>query len=192
VASLAVFASGRGSNFVALAERLRGAPRHRLAVLVCDVPGAPVLDRARELGVPACLVSYRGRSRAEAEAEMLGVLREHRVDTVALAGFMRLLTPFFLTQFKGPVLNLHPSLLPKYPGTHGIEESFRSGDREVGISVIRVDEGVDTGPVVLQRSFTRTGSESLAEIERRIHDLEHEWFPIAVLQTLDGLDGGAA
>jgi phosphoribosylglycinamide formyltransferase-1 len=192
VASLAVFASGRGSNFVALAERLRGAPRHRLAVLVCDVPGAPVLDRARELGVPACLVSYRGRSRAEAEAEMLGVLREHRVDTVALAGFMRLLTPFFLTQFKGPVLNLHPSLLPKYPGTHGIEESFRSGDREVGISVIRVDEGVDTGPVMLQRSFTRTGSESLAEIERRIHDLEHEWFPIAVLQTLDGLDGGAA
>jgi phosphoribosylglycinamide formyltransferase-1 len=192
VASLAVFASGRGSNFVALAERLRGAPRHRLAVLVCDVPGAPVLDRARELGVPACLVSYRGRSRAEAEAGMLEVLREHRVDAVALAGFMRLLTPFFLTQFKGPVLNLHPSLLPKYPGTHGIEESFRSGDREVGISVIRVDEGVDTGPVMLQRSFTRTGSESLAEIERRIHDLEHEWFPIAVLQTLDGLDGGAA
>ena len=192
MASLAVFASGRGSNFVALAERLRGAPRHRLAVLVCDVPGAPVLDHARELGVPACLVSYRGRSRAEAEAGMLEVLREHRVDAVALAGFMRLLTPFFLSQFKGPVLNLHPSLLPKYPGTHGIEESFRSGDREVGISVIRVDEGVDTGPVVLQRSFTRAGSESLAEIERRIHDLEHEWFPIAVLQTLDGLDGGAA
>ncbi len=192
MASLAVFASGRGSNFVALAERLRGAPRHRLAVLVCDVDGAPVLDRARKLGVPACLVSYRGRSRAEAEAGMLEVLREHRADAVALAGFMRLLTPFFLTQFKGPVLNLHPSLLPKYPGTHGIEESFRSGDRELGISVIRVDEGVDTGPVLLQRSFTRTGTESLEEIERRIHDLEHEWFPIAVLQTLDSLDEGAA
>jgi phosphoribosylglycinamide formyltransferase-1 len=192
VASLAVFASGRGSNFVALAERLRGAPRHRLAVLVCDVPGAPVLDRARELGVPARPVCYRGRSRADAEADMLEVLREHRADAVALAGFMRLLTPFFLTRFEGPVLNLHPSLLPKYPGTHGIEESFRSGDRELGISVIRVDEGVDTGPVVLQRSFTRTGSESLEEIERRIHDLEHEWFPIAVLQTLDGLDEGAA
>jgi phosphoribosylglycinamide formyltransferase-1 len=192
VASLAVFASGRGSNFVALAERLQGAPRHRLAALVCDVAGAPVLDRARELGVPARLVSYRGRTRAEAEAGMLDVLAEHRVDVVALAGFMRLLTPFFLSRFTGPVLNLHPSLLPKYPGTHGIEESFRSGDPQLGISVIRVDEGVDTGPVVLQRSFTRTGTERLEEIERRIHDLEHEWFPVAVLQALDSLDAGAA
>jgi phosphoribosylglycinamide formyltransferase-1 len=192
VASLAVFASGRGSNFVALAGRLRGAPRHRIAVLVCDVAGAPVLERARELGVPARHVTYRGRGRAEAEAEMLAVLREYRVDAVALAGFMRLLTPFFLSRFTGPVLNLHPSLLPKYPGTHGIEESFRSADRELGISVIRVDEGVDTGPVVLQRSFARTGTESLEEIERRIHGLEHEWFPVAVLSELDGLDGGAA
>jgi phosphoribosylglycinamide formyltransferase-1 len=187
-----VFASGRGSNFVALAERLRGVPRHRLAVLVCDIPGAPVLERARELGVPARLVTYRGRRRAGAEAEMLAVLGEHAVDAVALAGFMRLLTPSFLSRFAGPVLNLHPSLLPKYPGTHGIEESFRSDDRQLGISVIRVDEGVDTGPVLLQRCFTRTGSESLKEIERRIHELEHEWFPVAVVAQLDAIDGGAA
>lgn len=192
MANLAVFASGRGSNFVALAERMRGAARHRLVVLVCDVAGAPVLERARELGVPARVVSYRGRRRTDAEAEMLDVLREHRVDAVALAGFMRLLTPFFLSRFTGPVLNLHPSLLPKYPGTHGIEDSWRSSDRELGISVIRVDEGVDTGPVLLQRSFARTGTESLEEIERRIHELEHAWFPVAVLRALDDLDGGAA
>jgi phosphoribosylglycinamide formyltransferase-1 len=192
MANLAVLASGRGSNFVALAERLRGSPRHRLAVLVCDVDGAPVLDRARELDVPGRFVSYRGRTRAEAEGETLEVMREHRIDVVALAGFMRLLTPHFLSRFPGPVLNLHPSLLPKYPGTHGIEESFRSGDRELGISVIRVDEGVDTGPVVLQRSFTRSGTESLEEIERRIHDLEHEWFPVAVLSELDAIDGRTA
>lgn len=190
MASLAVFASGRGSNFTALAERLRTIPRHRLAVLVCDVPGASVLDRAREAGVPARVVASRGRTRAAAEAEMLAVLAEHRVDAAALAGFMRLLSPFFLSRFPGPVLNLHPSLLPKYPGTHGIEESFRSNDRELGISVIRVDEGVDTGPVLLQRSFTRSGTESLGEIERRIHDLEHEWFPVAVLQALDAIDAG--
>jgi len=190
VANLAVLASGRGSNFVALAERLRGSTRHRLAVLLCDVAGAAVLDRARELDVPGRFVSYHGRKRAEAEADMLEVMREHRIDAVALAGFMRLLTPFFLSRFSGPVLNLHPSLLPKYPGTHGIEESFRSGDRELGISVIRVDEGVDTGPVLLQRSFTRSGTESLEEVERRIHDLEHEWFPVAVLQALDAIDAG--
>jgi phosphoribosylglycinamide formyltransferase-1 len=190
VASLAVFASGRGTNFVALAARLRGHPRHRLAVLVCDIPGAPVLDRAREAGVPVRLVTYRGRTRADAEADMLAVLDEHSIDAVALAGFMRLLTPYFLSRFTGPVLNLHPSLLPKYPGTHGIEESFRSPDRELGISVIRVDEGVDTGPVLLQRSFHRTGTESLEQIERRIHDLEHEWFPMAVLQALDAFEAG--
>jgi len=190
VASLAVFASGRGSNFAALADRLRGHPRHQLAVLVCDTPGAPVLERAREAGVPARLVAYRGRGRQAAETEMLAVLAEHRADVVALAGFMRLLTPHFLSRYAGPVLNLPPSLLPKYPGTHGIEESFRSTDRELGISVIRIDEGVDTGPVLLQRSFTRSGSESLEEIERRIHDLEHEWFPVAVLQALDAIDAG--
>jgi len=190
VASLAVFASGRGSNFVALAERMRDHPRHRLAVLVCDIPGAPVLERARELSIPSRLVTYRGRGRPAAEADMLAVLAEHRTDAVALAGFMRLLTPYFLSRFGGPVLNLHPSLLPKYPGTQGIEESFRSGDRELGISVIRVDEGVDTGPVLLQRSFARAGTESLEEIERRIHDLEHAWFPVAVLQVLDSLEAG--
>jgi folate-dependent phosphoribosylglycinamide formyltransferase PurN len=149
-----------------------------------------VLDRAREAGVPVRLVSYRGRPRAEAEAEMLAVMGEHGIDAVALAGFMRLFTPHFLTRFAGPVLNLHPSLLPKYPGMHGIEESFRSADRELGISVIRVDEGVDTGPVLLQRSFARTGAESLEEIEHRLHDLEHEWFHVAVLQALDALDAG--
>lgn len=190
MASLAVFASGRGSNFVALAERLRDTPRHRLALLVCDIPGAPVLDRARKHGIPSRLVTYRGRTRAEAEADMLAVLAGHGIDAVALAGFMRLLTPFFLSRFTGPVLNLHPSLLPKYPGTHGIEDSFRSADRELGISVIRVDAGVDTGPVLLQRSFARSGTERLDEIERRIHDLEHEWFPVAVLQALDAMDAG--
>jgi phosphoribosylglycinamide formyltransferase 1 len=190
VARLAVFASGRGSNFVALAGRLEAHARHRLAVLVCDVPGAPVLERAREAGVPSRLVAYRGRTRAEAEADMLAVLAEHAIDAVALAGFMRLLTPYFLSRFPGPVLNLHPSLLPNHPGTHGIEESYRSADRELGISVIRVDEGVDTGPVLLQRSFTRTGAESLEDIERRIHELEHAWFPVAVLDALDRLDAG--
>jgi phosphoribosylglycinamide formyltransferase-1 len=190
VARLAVFASGRGSNFAALAERLRAHPRHRLSVLVCDVPGAPVLERAREAGVPSRVVRYRGRTRPEAEAEILDVLEEHAVDAVALAGFMRLLTPYLLHRFSGPILNLHPSLLPNYPGAHGIERSYRSADRALGISVIRVDEGVDTGPVLLQQSFTRTGAESLEEIEARIHELEHAWFPVAVLRALDAIEAG--
>lgn len=189
MARLAVFASGRGSNFVAIARRMHHQATHELAVLLCDRTEAPVLERARELGVPARLLSYRGRRREEAEKEALAILADKRVHTVALAGFMRLLSPQFLRSFPGEILNLHPSLLPRYAGTHGIEDSWRSTDRFLGISVIKVDEGVDTGPILLQRSFARTGWESLEEIEERIHELEHLWFPDVVLQRLDAADG---
>jgi phosphoribosylglycinamide formyltransferase 1 len=189
MARLAVFASGTGSNFVAIAAALKAAHRHAIEFVLCDVAGAKVLDRAKELGVPTVLMSYRGQSREAVEKKMVRHLERRGVDLVALAGFMKLLTPYFLDAFKGPVVNLHPSLLPKYPGTHAIEESFASGDAELGISVIRVDAGVDTGPVLLQKSFPRDGSPTLAEVERRVHALEHQWFPRVVLSMLDEIDG---
>jgi len=190
MARLAVFASGTGSNFVAIAAALKAEHRHSIEFLLCDVPGAPVLERAKELGVATVLMTYgRGEPRQAVEKKIVRHLERRGVDVVALAGFMKLLTPFFLQAFKGPVLNLHPSLLPRYPGTHAIEDSYRSGDAELGISVIRVDEGVDTGPVLLQKSFPRQGTESLAEIEKKIHELEHQWFPRVVIQALDEIDG---
>ena len=137
------------------------------------------------------LVSYDGQAREAVEKKVVRHLERRKVDVVALAGFMKLLTPFFLDRFKGPIINLHPSLLPKYPGAHAIEESFRSPDSELGISVIRVDEGVDTGPVLLQKSFRRKGTETLSEIESMIHALEHQWYPRVVLETLDAIDGMA-
>jgi phosphoribosylglycinamide formyltransferase-1 len=189
MARLAVFASGRGSNFVAIVGALKMARRHAIEFLLCDVEGAPVLDRARELGVPVFPASYKGQSREAVEKKIVRHLERRGVDLVALAGFMRLLSPYFINAFKGPIVNLHPTLLPKYPGTHGIEESFNSPDKELGISVIRVDEGVDTGPVLLQKSFVRGGTESREEIEDRIHRLEHEWFPKALIGLLDEIDG---
>ncbi len=190
MARLAVFASGTGSNFVAIAAALKAAHRHAIEFLLCDVPGAAVLDRAKELGVPTVLIQYeKGQPRQAVEKKMVRHLERRGVDAVALAGFMKLLTPWFLQAFKGPVINLHPSLLPKYPGVHGIEESFRSGDPELGISVIRVDEGVDTGPVLIQKSFSRIPGETLAQVEARIHALEHECFPREVLKMLDEIDG---
>jgi phosphoribosylglycinamide formyltransferase-1 len=190
MARLAVFASGRGSNFVAVAEALRDRPDHSLEFLLCDKKGAPALDRASEMGVASYLVTYAGKKRETTEAEMLIHLARHKVDLLALAGFMRLLTPFFLQGFKGDIVNLHPSLLPKYPGAHGIEESYRSGDSELGISIMRIDTGCDTGPLIFQKSFTRNGTESLDEIERRIHELEHAWFPKVLIDLLDGIDRG--
>ncbi len=191
MARLAVFASGTGSNFVALTAAVKAAHRHAVEFLLCDTPGAKALDRAKELGVPTVLMSYDGLPREAVEKKMVRHLERRQVDVVALAGFMRILTPYFLAAFKGPVVNLHPSLLPKYPGAHAIEESFNSDDDELGISVIRVDEGVDTGPILLQKSFTRTRAETRPEIEGRIHALEHQWFPRVVLSMLDAIDGGA-
>jgi phosphoribosylglycinamide formyltransferase-1 len=192
MARLAVFASGRGSNFVAIADCLAAARRHSIEFLLCDVEGAPVLERASERGIPTFPVSYAGLDRQSVEKKIVRHLERRMVDIVALAGFMKLLTPYFIQGFKGPIINLHPSLLPKYPGVHGIEEGFRSADSELGISIIRIDEGVDTGPVILQKSFTRSGSESLEQIETRIHALEHEWFPRMILDLLDGIGGQGA
>jgi len=191
MARLAVFASGAGSNFVAIAAALKRAHRHAIEFLLCDVAGAKVLDRAKELGVPTVLMSYDGLSREAVEKKMVRHLERRGVDLVALAGFMKLLTPWFLDAFKGPVINLHPSLLPKHPGAHAIEESFKSEDSELGISVIRVDRGIDTGPILLQKSFTRDVSETIVDVERRIHELEHQWFPRVVLAMLDAGEGAA-
>jgi len=190
MARLAVFASGRGSNFVAIAQGLRAAGRHSLELLVCDRKTAPVFQRAAELDVPARYVTYQSRPRSEAEAEILGHLRRAGIQMVALAGFMRLLTPEFLRAFEGPIVNLHPSLLPRHAGTHGIEDSYQSGDREMGISIIRVDDGVDTGPILLQKAFPRHPADTLAQVEERIHALEHAWFPRVVLEMLDRVDQG--
>lgn len=191
MARLAVFASGTGSNFVAVAAALKGGHRHGIEFLLCDVAGAPVLDRATELGVPTMVMTYAGQPRQAVEKKIVRHLERRGVDLVALAGFMKILTPFFLDAFKGPVINLHPSLLPRYPGVHAIQESYQSADKDLGISVIRVDAGVDTGPILLQKSFQREGPESLAEIESRIHALEHQWFPRVVLEMLDEIDGMA-
>lgn len=192
MARMAVFASGTGSNFVAIAGALAMAKRHAIEFVLCDVKGAPVLARAEELGIPTVAVSYQGMTREAVEKKIVRHLERRCVDLVALAGYMKLLTPFFIGAFKGPVINLHPSLLPKYPGVHAIVESYKSDDKEVGITVMRIDEGVDTGPVLVQKSFTRTGTETLSEIEARIHALEHEWFPRALIGLLDEIDGMSA
>jgi phosphoribosylglycinamide formyltransferase 1 len=191
MARLAVFASGRGSNFVAIAQSMRGA-RHRIELLVCDVPGAPVLERARELEVPTFPVSYAGEDRKAVEKKIVRHLERRQVDIVALAGFMKLLTPWFLEAFKGPVINIHPSLLPRHPGIHGIEESYASGDRELGITIFRVDAGTDTGPIIVQKSFQREAGESRDQVEARIHALEHEWYPRILMQMLDTIGAGGA
>jgi phosphoribosylglycinamide formyltransferase-1 len=184
VANLAVFASGSGTNFEALAKAL-AATRHKLVCLIVDKKDAFALRRAERLGIPAYIVSYKGKSREEAEEEMLAILTARGADYIALAGFMRLLSPRLIDAYPSRIINIHPALLPKYPGAHAIEESYRSGDRELGITIHYVDYGLDSGPPIRRQSFTRGGAESIDEIESRIHELEHHWYPRVMIDILD-------
>jgi len=189
VARLAVFASGNGSNFEALAKSLENTV-HRAAGLFVDRSDAFAVERASRLGIPVRFVSYRGRGRDETELEILAELREIGADIIALAGFMRLLGPVLVDSYPNRIVNIHPSLLPKYPGKHGIAESYESGDRELGITIHYVDHGLDSGPIILQQSFTRDGSESIEDIEAKIHSLEHRYYPSVVKSLLDAIDAG--
>ncbi len=191
---IAVLASGSGSNFQAIAEALADPARnprgHEVAMLVCDKPGAGCLERAHRLAVPSVVVAYgKGGTtevRETAEREMTAALESFGADLVVLAGFMRILTPWFVGRWRGKLINIHPALLPRHPGAHGIADSFASGDDELGVTVHWVDEGVDTGEVIAQRSFRRTPSLTLEEAETQIHALEHDLYPTTVLKLLGG------
>ncbi|TFG62188.1 MAG: phosphoribosylglycinamide formyltransferase [Spirochaetales bacterium] len=189
MAECAVLASGSGSNFEAIVRGLEGTG-HRVSCLVSDNDQAYAVVRAQSLGVPWHVVKYasaggRDEARRNAEERVLAVLSQYDIRLVVLAGFMRLLTPLFVDAYPRRILNIHPALLPRYPGIHGIEESYRSADTELGITIHLVDHGMDTGPVLLQQSFERKGTETLKEIEDRIHALEHQYYPSVIIDQLD-------
>lgn len=190
MANLAVFASGNGSNFQAIATRLRDTD-HRIVCLICDRRRAFAIERARSLGIAVYVVSYRERSREDAEREIVETLRRLDVQFIALAGFMRLLSPSLVDQYPGRIVNIHPSLLPKYPGTNAIEESFNSSDSELGITIHLVDHGMDTGPIIRRESFHRDRTESIEAITEKIHALEHSTYPGVVVELLDALENSA-
>lgn len=184
--SIAVFASGNGSNFQAIAEAL-DAKGHRVAVLVCDRNDAFVRVRAENAGVPVVDIRYsRGIPREEIEGELLRRLSPYKPDLIVLAGFMRLLSPVLVDAYQGRILNIHPSLLPKYPGTRGIEESYASRDGEAGVTVHLVDYGLDSGPILRQERIERIAGERLDSFEERIHTLEHRVYPEVILRILEG------
>jgi phosphoribosylglycinamide formyltransferase-1 len=191
VSRLAVLASGNGSNFEAIVEALRArptaaGPRHECVLLVYDRRAAYAAQRARRLGIPSRYVSYYQRDPAEAEAEIAAALAKAEAEAVALAGFMRILSGPFVAARRGRILNVHPSLLPKWPGARAIERAYAAGERGFGVTVHFVDEGMDTGPIIVQESFSAGKDESLEEVETRVHSLEHRIYPRAVIEFLDG------
>ena len=184
MANISVFASGNGSNFEALAVNFSNTI-HKISCLIYDQPDAYVATRAERFEIPVIFIDYRKNTKQEAENKIISVLEEKSVDIIVLAGFMRMLTPLLIDSFSKKIINIHPTLLPKYPGTSGIRESYESKDKELGITIHQVDYGMDTGPILFQTSFLRSGMEKLEEIEKRIHDLEHQHYPSVIRKILD-------
>lgn len=185
-ARIAVFASGNGSNFEALAvAAMRGELGGSIVALLSDQPQAFALERARRFGIEALTPpAGRFKTKLEDERPWLDALAERRVDTVLLAGFMRRLHAPLLAAFARRMLNLHPSLLPSFPGLDAIGQAWRHGVRVTGCTVHLVEDGLDTGPIVAQQAVEIAEGESLESLAARIHAAEHTLYPAAVRRFL--------
>lgn len=182
----AVFASGRGSNLRRLHAFFRQEQPQagQLACVVTDKADSLAAAYAREENLPLICLNYKGRARPEVEQELVAALAVHGPSLLVLAGYMRLLGPDLLSAYPGRIVNIHPSLLPRHAGSHGIRDSFASGDAWLGITIHLVDAGMDTGPILLQKSFNRNPDDPLERIEEQIHTLEHETYPLVVKALL--------
>ncbi len=184
-----VLASGSGSNFQALVDALNveGSPA-RVTALVCNVPGAKVLERASKASVDAVVVDHtRFTTRADYDAKVADALAQHAIELVCLAGYMRLVTPVFLSRFPGRVLNVHPALLPSFPGLHAPRQALAAGVALSGCTVHFVDEGTDTGPIIAQASVPVLPGDDEATLTARIQREEHRLFPAVVKALATGL-----
>jgi phosphoribosylglycinamide formyltransferase-1 len=185
---LGILLSGRGSNFLAIADaiasgKLRGC---EIAVVLSNLADAPGLAAARALGLNAVAIEARGRKRAEHDQEIIATLREHQVDLVCLAGYMRLLSPGFVQAFSQRILNIHPSLLPAFPGLDAQMQAFEYGVQVAGCTVHFVDEQLDHGVIILQRSVPVLEGDDPHTLAARILEQEHIAYSEAIARVVSG------
>ena len=185
---IGILLSGRGSNFIAIAEaiRQRRLPGAEIAVVLSNLPDAAGLDAARSLGLAAIAIPSAGRKRAEHDAEMIAALHNHRVDLVCLAGYMRIVSPEFVHAFPNRILNIHPSLLPAFPGLNVQAQALEYGAKVAGCTVHFVDEAVDHGAIILQRVIPVLDEDTPESLSARILVEEHIAYPEAIARILSG------
>ncbi|MGD0097031.1 MAG: phosphoribosylglycinamide formyltransferase [Terracidiphilus sp.] len=185
---LGILLSGRGSNFLAIAESIRAGrlPSVEIAVVISNVAEAAGLAKAREMGLPTALFISKGRKRADHDADAIACLREHRVDLVCLAGYMRLLSPEFIAAFPNRILNIHPSLLPAFPGLDAQTQAFDFGVKIAGCTVHFVDEHLDHGAIILQRAVPVLDRDDAHTLAERILAEEHIAYTEAIARVASG------
>ena len=178
---IAVLASGAGSNLQAILDTVHGREGIEVVAVASNVSGAPALARAERAGVAtAAFPRAEHADRAARDAALADWLAARGARLVVLAGYMELLSPAFLARFRDAVVNVHPALLPAFPGLHAVEQALAHGVRVFGVTVHFVDEGVDTGPIILQRAIELPHARTAEEVLERLHPLEHELLPEAI------------
>lgn len=183
---LALFASGSGSNVEAIIQAVeRGELEAEIACLFCDNPKAYVIERARKHNIPYQVISPSAVERREDwEALILTFVEAYQVDWIILAGFMRIVGKHLLEAYPNRIINLHPSLLPAFPGKQGILDAFRAKVDQTGVTIHLVDEGIDTGTILGQESIKVDPTWDLKKLEEEIHAIEHRLFPQVIQQTI--------
>jgi phosphoribosylglycinamide formyltransferase 1 len=185
---IGILLSGRGSNFLAIAESIRAGrlKNAEIAVVISNVAEAPGLTKAKALGLPTALFVSKGRKREEHDAEVAASLKAHYVDLVCLAGYMRLLSPQFVASFPHRILNIHPSLLPAFPGLDAQEQAFNYGVQVTGCTVHFVDEELDHGAIIVQRAISVLETDDAHSLADRILAEEHIAYTEAIARVVSG------
>jgi len=184
---IGILLSGRGSNFEALADSIAAGrlPGAEIAIVISNREGAPGIERARERGIPARVIPSKGLEREAYDRLVVAALQEAGVDLVCLAGFMRLLSPYFVAAFRGRILNIHPSLLPSFPGLEAQRQALEYGVRFAGCTVHFVDENLDAGPIILQAIVPVLDGDTPETLAARILKEEHRVYTEAVRLVLE-------
>lgn len=182
---LAVFVSGSGTNLQAIIDAK--IPNVEIVVVVSNNPSAYAIERAKRHNIPVEVIDHRNySSREEFEGEVIKRLKPYRVDLIVLAGFMRILSPFFVRAYKNRIMNIHPALLPAFPGVNAVRQALSYGVKYTGCTVHFVDEGVDTGPIILQSVVPVYDDDTEEKLLERIHREEHRIYPEAIRLFAEG------
>jgi phosphoribosylglycinamide formyltransferase 1 len=185
---IAVFASGNGSNFQVLLDAVnKGNLQAEISLLVCDRPGAFVIDRAEKAEVPLFVFRPKEfKDKVEYETQILSLLKERDVEWIILAGYMRLIGTTLLQAFEGKIVNIHPSLLPSFPGKDAVGQALAAGVEETGVTVHYVDAGMDTGEIIAQEVLKISPGETRDSLQTKIQKVEHQLYPTVVKTLLNG------
>lgn len=183
---VAVLASGNGSNFEAIAAAFAaGEIKGELALVFSDKPSAYVLQRGQNHGVKTASFAPKDfATKADYEAALLQLLADEKIDFIVLAGYMRIIGEGLLAAFPQRIVNIHPSLLPSFPGLHGIKDAFDYGVKVTGVTVHYIDAGVDTGPIIAQTAVTVAPEDTLESLEAKMHQAEHSLYPAVLAELL--------